>query len=161
SCPGYTNVTGVLFAPDGSLFAAMSVQNAVVKFDPATGVCAGRFASGGGLSSPIGLALSPTGDLLVGSFFTNSVLRFDAQTGALRGTLVASGSGGLNGTHNFAFFDDRPEDVRVVPVVLDVTTALAHFTTELVLTNRGAAPAVARLRFHRAGGGPGDGELSL
>jgi hypothetical protein len=50
------------------------------------------------------MAFHPNGDLLVGSFNNNKVLRFDGRSGALIGDFVASGAGGLSGTHNLAFF---------------------------------------------------------
>lgn len=99
---GQSNATGVLIAPDGRLLLAESVSNAVLALDPNTG--AGATFATGGLDIPIGMTFHPNGDLLVGSFNTNKVLRFDSHTGALIGDFVASGAGGLSGTHNLAVF---------------------------------------------------------
>src|SRR6185436_2978723 len=71
-----------------------------------TGACQGIAASGGGLSIPIGMILAPDGKLLVGSFGTDSVLRYDLATTQSLGQFIKSGSGGLDGTHNFAFVPD-------------------------------------------------------
>ncbi len=53
-----------------------------------------------------------------------------------------------------------PADARrVIPVVLDVISGTAHFTTELVLTNRGSAPVNAAL-LYTASAGSGTGTVN-
>ena len=106
SCAGFSNTTGVLFDPAGRLLAAQSVTNAVVAYVPPTATCQSVAASGGGLSIPIGMILAADGTLLVGSFATDSVLKYDLAAAQLVGTFIPSGSGGLDGTHNFAFVPD-------------------------------------------------------
>jgi len=101
-----SNATGVLFDPEGHLFVAQSVTNKVLAFDAESGACERIVAEGGGLSIPIGMILAPDGNLLVGSFGTNSVLKFDLETGEWLGAFIPSGSGGLHGTHNFAYVPD-------------------------------------------------------
>lgn len=109
-CPGHTGITGVLFGDDGLLYAAAPNQNAVFRFRADTCECLGIFASGGGLRIPIGLTWAPDGDLLVGSFLTDSVLKYNGATGAFLGVFISPGSGGLDGTHNFAFVPPPPPD---------------------------------------------------
>lgn len=103
---GFSNATGVLFDQTGRLLVAQSVSNKVLAFDPSNGACLGVVASGGGLSIPIGMILAPDGSLLVGSFGTDSAIKYDLATSQPLGTFIASGSGGLDGTHNFAFVPD-------------------------------------------------------
>ncbi len=99
---GQSNATGVLINSDGRLLVAESVNNTVQSLDPNTGI--GTTFASGGLEIPINMILHPSGDLLVGSFSNNKVRRFDSRTGALIGDFIASGDGGLSGTHNMAFF---------------------------------------------------------
>src|SRR5262245_9568814 len=47
---------------------------------------------------------------------------------------------GLSPTTTNEVFTVNAQYTRVVPIVLDVTTGAAHFTTELTLTNAGTAP---------------------
>ena len=103
ACPGQTAITGVLIGADGRLYAADPGRDTIYRFDVASGDCLGAFASGAGVSIPIGLAWAPDGNLLVGSFNTSSVVKFDRVTGSSLGAFVQPGSGGLSGTHNFAF----------------------------------------------------------
>jgi WD40 repeat protein len=98
---GQSNVTGVLLDRRGHLLVAHSVSNTVRSIDLATGENT-AFASGGGLNIPINMIFLPGGDLLVGSFSNDKVVRYDGATGALKGDFILSGSGGLDGTHNFA-----------------------------------------------------------
>jgi streptogramin lyase len=98
-----SNATGVAIGPDGMLYAAMSVTNVVARFDPETGALLGTFGAGTGLNIPIYMNLTPGGDLLVGSFGNDSVLRYDPITGASRGVFIASGLGGLDGTHDMVY----------------------------------------------------------
>jgi len=97
-----SNVTGVLFDSQNRLLTAYSVSNKIQRYN-LNGTGAGSFATTGSLNTPIGMIFDPDGNLLVGSFGTDSVLKYDATTGSFLGTLVSSGSGGLDGTHNFAF----------------------------------------------------------
>ena len=102
----FSNATGVLFDPAGRLLAAQSVTNNVVSFDASTGACQGIAAAGGGLNVPIYMILAPDGNLLVGSFNTDSVIKYDLATTQAMGTFVATGAGGLDGTHSFAYVPD-------------------------------------------------------
>ena len=99
---GQNNTTGVLFDSTGQLLVAQSVTNTVQRLDPVSGAGT-TFASGGGLSIPIAMIFHPDGSLLVGSFGNDRVIRYNAQTGAAMGDFIMAGSGGLDGTHNFAF----------------------------------------------------------
>lgn len=53
------------------------------------------------------------------------------------------------------------DTTRLVPIVLDVPTATARYTTELALSNRGATSVTATLRYHPSLGAPSGGETSL
>jgi len=101
--PAFSNATGVAFDPEGRMYAAQSVTNNVLRFDTATGTSLGAFAAGGGLSIPIGMIFAPDGNLLVGSFGNDSVIKYNRLSGASMGVFIAAGSGGLDGTHNFAY----------------------------------------------------------
>lgn len=115
-----SNVTGVLFDSQNRLLTAYSVSNRIQRYN-LNGTSAGSFAVTGSLNTPIGMILDPDGNLLVGSFGTDSVLKYDAMTGAFLGTLVTSGSGGLDGTHNFAFMQvPGPGGVAIGLVALNL-----------------------------------------
>lgn len=98
----HRQATGVAFGTDGLLYVAESVTNEVMRLDVGTGVFSGPFATTG-LSTPIYMTFGPDGSLLTGSFGNDSVARFDPVTGASLGTFIASGSGGLDGTHDIVF----------------------------------------------------------
>lgn len=105
---GFSNAVGLLFDPSGRLLVAQSQTNNILAFDASNGTCLGVAASGGGLTIPIHMILQTTGKLLVGSFGNDSVIEYDLSTGLPTRTLISSGLGGLNGTHNFAFLPDPP-----------------------------------------------------
>lgn len=98
-----SNATGVTIGGDGMLYAAMSNSNVVARFNPDTGALLGTFGAGSGLNTPIYSLIAPGGDLLVGSFGEDSVRRFDPVTGISLGVFIASGLGGLDGTHDIVF----------------------------------------------------------
>src|SRR5205085_1713691 len=50
---------------------------------------------------------------------------------------------------------------RIVPIVLDVYSGTAHFTTELAITNRGASAVDLTLRYTAAIGDPAPGSGSV
>jgi N-acetylneuraminic acid mutarotase len=65
---------------------------------------------------------------------------------------------GLGATTVNEAFVVNPEVTRVVPIILDVNTGFAHYTTELTLTNRSATPVNLALQYEaslgaRAGSG--------
>lgn len=98
-----SNATGVLIDSQNRLLVAYSVSNRIQRYNLTTGGNLGSLAVTSSLNTPIGMTFDPDGNLLVGSFATDSVLKYNPSTGAFLGTLVLSGSGGLDGTHNFAF----------------------------------------------------------
>lgn len=114
ACGSNRNQVGTIFDRAGRLLVAQSVTNNVVAYDRTTGVCLGIVASGNGLNTPIYLTLDPAGNLIVGSFGDDSVKKFDPATGTFLGTIVATGSGGLDGTHATAFVPDPPTPTRRV-----------------------------------------------
>lgn len=121
---GFSNTTGVLIGDDGLLYVAMSVSDAVLRFDRSTGLLHDIFVPGGGdLDIPIGMTFLPGGDLLVGSFGNDAAIRYDGATGAQIGFFIEPGSGGLNGTHNFAFMP-VPAPHAITPLLL--TLALSR-----------------------------------
>jgi DNA-binding beta-propeller fold protein YncE len=95
--PPQFHPTGIVFGPDGMLYAANQSADGtaagVVKFDPATGEFAGEFIASG--ASPLqwveGIAFAPTGDLFAvscgdcaGTGEKDKIVSFDGQTGALK-----------------------------------------------------------------------------
>jgi sugar lactone lactonase YvrE len=152
---GRSQVTGVEFDGQGKLLVAMSVSNVVLRMDPVTGE-ASTFATGGALNTPIGLAHFSNGDLLVGSFANDKVIRYDGISGALIGDFIASGAGGLDGTHNFAVvpdplvMDDRFDGAWTLDganaqgVFIDVSPALhTFFAAVFTYVPNGGQPAPA------------------
>jgi len=121
----HRNATGLAFNDAGALLVAQSVTNEILAFDGTQGTFSGVLASGT-MNIPIYMERAPGGDLIVGSFGDDAVLRYDASTGALLGTLVTSGSGGLDGTHDFAF----------VPVPEPATGAMLALAVGGVLVRR-------------------------
>jgi hypothetical protein len=83
-----------------------SASGEVLEYDGASGAFVGAFVAasgnGGGPIDPYGFSFSG-GALYVTSFFTDSVTKYHATTGAYLATLVASGSGGLDGPTALAF----------------------------------------------------------
>lgn len=98
-----SNATGVLIDNQNRLLVAYSVSNRIQRYNLTTGGNLGSLGVTSSLNIPIGMIFDPEGNLLVGSFGNDSVLKYNPTTGAFLGTLVLSGSGGLDGTHNFAF----------------------------------------------------------
>lgn len=113
-----TNATGVLIDSQNRLLVAYSVSNRIQRYNLTTGGNLGSLGVTSSLSIPIGMTFDPDGNLLVGSFGTDSVLKYNPTTGAFLGTLVLSGSGGLDGTHNFAFMQIPGPASTVAFVVL-------------------------------------------
>ncbi len=87
------------FGPNGNLFVS-SASGEVLEYDDASGSFVGAFVdasgNGGGPIDPYGFRFH-SGALYVTSFFTDAVTVYHASTGAFLATLVASGSGGLDG----------------------------------------------------------------
>jgi Kelch motif protein len=54
---------------------------------------------------------------------------------------------GLSPTTTNEVFTVNAQYTRIVPIVLDVTTGMAHFTTEMTLTNAGTAPLNLSLSY--------------
>lgn len=101
--PDFGNVTGLLPAPDGSLFAASGIEGEVRAYDPGTGRLLRVVARGGGLSIPIGITLDAEGNLLVAAFEADAVKLYDPDDASFLRDFVAPRTGGLDGTHFFAF----------------------------------------------------------
>lgn len=99
----FENVTGLLPTSDGMLYAASGVLGEVRAYDPATGEMQGVVARGGNLSIAIGIAQGADGNLLVAAFEADAVKAYDPATATFLGNRVPPGSGGLDGTHFFAF----------------------------------------------------------
>jgi WD40 repeat protein len=89
-------ITGMVFGPDGALYACTRFSNSVVRITNG-GTTVETFVQpgDGGLSRAGGLVFGPDGNLYVTSEDTNNVLRFDGQSGAFMDEFVKSGSGGL------------------------------------------------------------------
>jgi DNA-binding beta-propeller fold protein YncE len=93
------------FGPNGNLFVS-SASGEVLQYDGGSGGFLGAFidaaGNGGGAIDPYGFRFRD-GKLYVTSFFTDSVKVYNGTTGAFLATLVASGSGGLDGPTALAF----------------------------------------------------------
>lgn len=118
----HRNATGLAFNDAGELLAAQSVTNELLAFDGEAGSFDRVFAAGN-VNIPIYMERAPTGELLVGSFGNDSVVRFNATTGEFLGTLIASGSGGLDGTHDIAFMPVPEPATGLLLAVLCLATA--------------------------------------
>ena len=91
---GLRNSRGILFRPGGATFLVSSEGSGqILEYRRADGGFVRQFAAA--LARPTGMLYHMDGSLLV---VTNQgVVRLDPETGARRDTLVAAGSGGLNG----------------------------------------------------------------
>lgn len=114
--------------------------------------------------TPVTLTVSEDGVLLVPSPIiipTGQTSKSFEVTGLRSGTTqvtaaLSGGSGGTPATVTVNGPDPLSTQVRFVPIALDVTTALAHFTTELALTNT-TSTAVNALLTYTASLGYGEG----
>jgi DNA-binding beta-propeller fold protein YncE len=98
----HRNAGGLVFNDAGELLATQTVTNEILAYDAEAGTL-DRVLAASNLNIPIYMERGASGELVVGSFGNDSVVRFDAATGAFLGTLVPSGLGGLDGTHDLAF----------------------------------------------------------
>lgn len=137
------NITGVLFGPAGTLYAATSNRNTILRVNTETCQMT-PFASSGDLNIAIYMEFAPDGNLLVGSFTNDSVVKFDANSGAQLGVFVTSGSGGLDGTH----------DIAVMPVPPTAVIPAVEAGTTIWLTNPTDAPMLVRLGTQQLTIGP-------
>lgn len=162
SAPGAQSLR---YGPDGNLYAAAEVSNAVLRFDGATGQFLGPFVAddpltpvdeSGGLDNPTAAVFGPDGDLYVGNFDADNVLRFDGATGQFLGVFVPAGSGGLNGPDAGMTFG--PDGHLYVPSfnnnrVLRYDGASGAFLDVFVAPTEGNLSRPRMLRFR------GDGSL--
>ncbi len=78
--------------------------------------------------------------------------------------LAASTSSGFNASEISLSVTGDPlvsRATRVVPIVLDVTTTIAHFVSELTLTNAGATPVSVQMTYTASLGNRKEGSGSL
>jgi DNA-binding beta-propeller fold protein YncE len=96
------------FGPNGDLFVA-SASGELLEYDGASGSFVRAFVdttgNGRGAIDPYGFVFR-SGALYIASFFDDAVAKYDAATGAFLATLVASGSGGLDGPAALDFGPD-------------------------------------------------------
>ena len=81
---GLRDAQTFLFGPDGNLYLASLISNAVARFSGTNGMFLDYVVApgSGGLSQPGGLAFGPDGNLYVSSTATHQILRFHGRTGA-------------------------------------------------------------------------------
>ena len=95
---------GLVFGPDGDLYAADASRDSIRRYDGETGAFMGDFVApgSGGLDFPQHLAFGLDGNLYVSGTRTTAVLRYDGMTGDFLG--VAAPVGGPQ--HGIAFGSD-------------------------------------------------------
>jgi DNA-binding beta-propeller fold protein YncE len=88
---------GMDFGPDHNLFVSGQDDDAVSRYDGATGKFMDTFVppGAGGLKTIREVVFDSSGNLLVASRDTNSILKYDGKTGKSLGEMVHSGDGGL------------------------------------------------------------------
>jgi sugar lactone lactonase YvrE len=111
---GLDTPRGLTYGPAGDLFVTSVENDAVLRYDGASGAFEGAFVApgSGGLDEPFDLTFGPDAngdgqqDLYVGSTLTSEVLLYSGTTGASLGAFVAAGSGGLQQPNGLAFGPD-------------------------------------------------------
>ena len=147
-CTGgsHPSITGVELGPDGLLYAATAGGNTILRYRPDTCEYLGVFASAG--STLIYMIFDADNNLIASSFSESSVLRIDRSGKA--STLVTPASGGLSGTHDFAFVP-ASLTARKQQWVAGAGTATGvgglEFRSSLAIANRGAASAHVQIAF--------------
>jgi WD40 repeat protein len=122
------SVSGILFAPDGSLLATR-VNAGVVKINTTSGTETTFVASGsGGLNGTQDGAYGPDGNLYLTSFLSDQVLEYNGTTGAFIKIFVAS----INSPRGIAFGPDG--DLYVVDVADNVVNKYDGSTGALIST---------------------------
>ncbi|MBK9966903.1 MAG: IPT/TIG domain-containing protein [Holophagales bacterium] len=92
--------------------------------------------------------------------FTDEAVTATVPAGATSGPVVVSNGNGIPSNPFHLDLAVLPP-VRILPIVLDVTSGTARFTTEVTLTNRGRKAVSAALRYQVSLGGPaGSGEVT-
>ena len=99
STSAMTSPEALTLGPDGNLYVADRVANAVFRFDGKSGSFINTFVSAGsgGLSGPRNLIFGPDGNLYVSSNGSNKVLIYDGATGAFLRVFPGAGIAGPRG----------------------------------------------------------------
>ena len=105
---GIDGPEGLDFDANGDIYVSGCFENAVRRFDGATGQLIDVFVAPGsaGLSCPVAVLFGPDGNLYVSDFDNNRVLRFDGVSGDFIDEFVSAGSGGLSGPFGMLFRSD-------------------------------------------------------
>jgi streptogramin lyase len=153
-CTVGSAATGVAIGSDGQVYVATGITRNVIRFKADT--CSGPVTFASGIALPIYMTFDRDGNLLVGAFNDNSVVRID-PAGKNLGAFVKSGSGGLSGTHDFAFVPEPvspPETAPrlVLPGVGRVPGAGSFFRSTMWMTNPSDSEASVKLRFEPGSG---------
>ncbi|HKY63507.1 MAG TPA: Calx-beta domain-containing protein [bacterium] len=105
---GVNGPEGLDFDAAGNIYVSGCNENAVRRFDGATGQLIDVFVApdSGGLSCPVAVLFGPDGNLYVSSLDTNEILRYNGTTGAFIDAFVPAGSGGLSAPFGMLFRSD-------------------------------------------------------
>ena len=86
------------FGPDGAFYVVNAFGLQKVRRYDLGGALIDTFVNDFNLQNPLGLTWDSAGDLLVANQGKDEVRRYDGKTGALKDVLIATGSGGLDGS---------------------------------------------------------------
>lgn len=80
------NPNGIVFGPDGLLYAGLGDSGVVLRYDGMSGEFVDRFIESVDFEGARGMAFGADGDLYVAAGSRDRILRFDGETAALLGT---------------------------------------------------------------------------
>lgn len=87
---------GMRVGPDGLLYVCSEGNNTIQRFNTTTHQYVDTIITASNLNGPTGVTFDTANNIIVGNFAGSSVTKY-SPTGTFQSTLVAAGSGGLNG----------------------------------------------------------------